>query len=72
MSWYARSYLWIKKQQMDNPELSHSEMRKFCSKNYPFEMRSGHAYKAFLQAMRDVFGAARKAKTDQPDLLENK
>ena len=72
MSWYAKSYGWIKAQQLENPELSHAEMRKHCSKNYPFCERSGYAYKAFLSAMCDVFGAARKPQpTKQKDMLND-
>lgn len=71
MSWYAESYGWIKGQQMENPGLSHAEMRKHCSKNYPFRERRGYAYKAFLEAMRDIFGAARpKALPGQLDIFK--
>lgn len=59
MSWYTRSYSWIKQQQDEHPELDHAAMRKHCSKNYPYAQRRGAAYKAFLSAMRDIFGAAR-------------
>ena len=72
MSWYAKSYGWIKKQQMDNPGMGTHELRKFCSENYPFSERRGYAYKSFLKAMRDVFGAARNPKpTSQQDMLES-
>jgi len=72
MSWYAESYGWIKLQQLENPELSMPDLRKYCSKNYPFAERKGYAYKAFLEAMRDVFGAARKPKpTAQKDMLND-
>lgn len=70
MTWYAESYGWIKQQQIENPHLTKQELRKHCSKNYPFAERRGHAYKAFLSAMRDIFGAARQPKkTAQGDLL---
>ncbi len=73
MSWYAESCGWINQQRMENPDLSHIELRKHCSKNYPFRERRGYAYKAFLQAMRDQFGRARKPKpTAQLDILEIK
>lgn len=62
MSWYAEAYGWISQQKLDHPEMSHDELRKHCSKNYPFCERKGWAYKAFLRAMRDHFGAARKKK----------
>ena len=70
MSWYGESYGWIKLQELENPNLDRKELRKHCSKNYPFRERKGYAYKAFLEAMRDVFGAARKPKpTAQKDML---
>ena len=72
MSWYAQSYSWIKKQQIENKDMSKAELRKHCSKNYPYSQRSGYAYKAFLQAMRDVFGAARtQPNKRQADMLAN-
>lgn len=68
MSWYTNSYAWIKQQQAEHPDLDHTAMRKHCSKNYPFAERRGAAYKGFLAAMRDVFGAARKpANSNQVD-----
>tara|TARA_R110002072_G_scaffold238329_1_gene395715 strand:- start:50962 stop:51177 length:216 start_codon:yes stop_codon:yes gene_type:complete len=71
MSWYAESYGWIREQQLGNPELSRLELRKHCSKNYPFRERSGYAYKAFLKAMNDVFGATRRKKqTNQGELFD--
>ena len=71
MSWYAESYGWIRQQELENPELSRQELRKHCSKNYPFRERQGYAYKAFLNAMRDVFGATRRApKTNQQELFD--
>ena len=74
MSWYGESYGWIKKQQLENPHLSREALRKWCSKNYPFRERSGYAYKAFLKAMRDVFGPTRKLQSQkiegQSDMLE--
>ena len=59
MSWYAESYGWIKQQELKHPEMSRDDLRKHCSKNYPFAARKGYAYQAFLEAMRDVFGRAR-------------
>lgn len=68
MSWYTKSYYWIKQQQAENPELDHAAMRKHCSKNHPYAERRGAAYKGFLAAMRDVFGAARaRTKGNQVD-----
>jgi hypothetical protein len=72
MSWYAKSYGWIKKQQMDNPDMSTQELKRFCAKHYPFIERRGYAYKSFLKAQRDIFGAARRARpTSQQDMLES-
>lgn len=62
MSWYGEAMGFIKKQKIDNPEMPHDELRKHCSKNYPFGMKQGYAYKAFLEAMRDEFGSARRKK----------
>jgi len=70
MTWYASSYGWISQQKQEHPDLNNREMRKHCSKNYPFAMRSGYAYKAWLEAMKDHFGATRKINNPhQPDLL---
>lgn len=73
MSWYETAYSHIKQQQMENPNLGHVQMRKYCSANYPFCERRGYAYKAWLKAMRDIFGAARKPKqTSQVEIdLDN-
>ena len=60
MSWYAKSMGFIKKMKMENPGMSPKELRRHCSKNYPFRERSGFAYKAFLNAMRDEFGRAKR------------
>lgn len=70
MSWYADAYQWIKKQQRENPAMCRDDLRKHCSENYPFAQRKGHAYKAYLEAMRDVFGDRRKDKNSpQADML---
>lgn len=71
MSWYERSYGWIQQQQLEHPELSRDELRKHCSKNYPFHHRWGWAYKSWLKAMREYFGATRRPKpTAQIELLD--
>lgn len=70
-SWYSKSLSFIKQQQIEHPELPHAEMRKHCSKNYPFRERSGFAYKSFLRAMCDVFGSTRrKVVAGQPDIFD--
>lgn len=70
MSWYTKSYGWIQQQKLDNSDLGHAELKKHCSKNYPFSERKGWAYKAWLKAMRDYFGAARKPRPSaQSDLF---
>ena len=70
MSWYTSSYGWIQKQQLEHPELDRDELRKHCSKNYPWDMRKGWAYKSFLKAMREHFGASRRPKpTSQIEML---
>ena len=63
MSWYVTSYGWIKEQERQNPDMTKEELRKYCSKNYPFAERKGWAYKAWLSAMKDVFGSKKKSKT---------
>jgi len=63
MSWYITSYGWIKEQERNNPDMSREELRNHCSKNYPYAERKGWAYKAWLSAMRDVFGSKKKSKT---------
>jgi len=62
----------IKKQQIEHPEMTMPELKKHCSKNYPFHQRSGWAYKAWLSAMKDVFGRTKKAPAPpgQGDLYE--
>lgn len=66
MSWYQTAYSWILDQRDDNPEMDRAELEKHCRQNYPFAMRRGHAYKAWLEAMRDYFGVKQKG----PDLFE--
>lgn len=59
-TWHTRATIAIKKTMQANPGMDHKELRALCSKNYPFEERTGWAYKAWLRAMREIFGAARK------------
>jgi hypothetical protein len=35
--------------------MTKAELRKWCSKNYPYYQRSGWAYKAWLKALRMYF-----------------
>lgn len=60
MTWHATSTEWIQRQARDNPHMNRADLKKHCSKNYPFSQRQGHAYKAFLRAMREQFGTARR------------
>lgn len=55
MSWTTDSAEWISEQIKAHPEMSKAELRKHCSKNYPFQERKGWAYKAWLKAMRAYF-----------------
>lgn len=65
LSWYEKSHWWIKEQQLINKNMNHTEIRKHCSNNYPFIQKSGSAYKGFLKAMRNIFGATRTKKNEQ-------
>jgi hypothetical protein len=62
MSRYEDSANWIRQQIKKHPKLEQDALKKHCSQNYPFGYRSGHAYRAFLKAMRDIF-PANKTKT---------
>lgn len=71
MTWYAEACAWIQQQKLLHPGMTHQEIRRHCSRNYPFHVRRGYAYKAFLRAMKDHFGAARRSKpTNQGELLQ--
>lgn len=59
-TWHTRATIHIKKTMLANPGMEHSELRALCSKKYPFGERKGWPYKAWLMAMREIFGAARK------------
>jgi len=55
MSWTDHSAEWLAEQVKAHPEMTKEELRKWCSKNYPYDMRRGWAYKAWLKAMRAYF-----------------
>lgn len=54
-SWTEHSAEWLQEQIKAHPEMSRDELRRWCSKNYPFDQRSGWAYKAWLKALRAYF-----------------
>lgn len=55
MSWTDTAAEWLQEQVKAHPEMDKPTLRKWCSKNYPFDMRRGWAYKAWLKAMRAYF-----------------
>jgi hypothetical protein len=55
MSWTTASAEWLAEQVKAHPEMSKAELRRWCSKNYPYAQRSGWAYKAWLKALRAYF-----------------
>lgn len=55
MSWTDHSAKWLEFQIKAHPEMDKPTLRKWCSKNYPFNQRSGWAYKAWLKALRAYF-----------------
>ncbi len=55
MSWTDASAEWLQEQIKAHPEMSKTELRRWCTKNYPFAARSGWAYKAWLKALRAYF-----------------
>ena len=50
MSWTTRSAAWLQQQVKAHPEMTRDELRRWCSKNYPYAWRCGWAYKAWLKA----------------------
>lgn len=54
-SWTELSLEWIAKQRAAMPAASSAELERHCRQNYPFQMRKGWAYKAWLKAMRFYF-----------------
>jgi hypothetical protein len=55
VSWTGRSATWLQRQIKAHPEMSKAELRRWCSKNYPYAWRRGWAYKAWLKALRVYF-----------------
>lgn len=55
MSWTDRSAEWLQEQVKAHPEMSKAELRRWCSKHYPYSERRGWAYKAWLKALRAYF-----------------
>jgi hypothetical protein len=60
-TWRDAAERFIAEQREAHPELGRDELKKHCSKNYPFAHRRGWAYKAFLAAMRKQFGTRSKS-----------
>lgn len=54
-SWTENSAKWLQEQIKAHPETTKEELRKWCSKNYPYHMKQGWAYKAWLKALRQYF-----------------
>ena len=54
-SWTDDAAAWIASQRKAHAELSNAELEKHCRKNYPYAMRKGWAYKAWLKAMTAYF-----------------
>jgi len=54
-SWTDDAAAWLKEQIKAHPEMSKQELRRWCSKNYPYSQRKGWAYKAWLKALRAYF-----------------
>lgn len=54
-SWTDDSAAWLQEQVKAHPEMTKPELRKWCSANYPYDMRRGWAYKAWLKALRAYF-----------------
>lgn len=54
-SWTDDAAAWLQEQIKAHPEMTKPELRKWCSKKYPYAQRSGWAYKAWLKALRAYF-----------------
>lgn len=54
-SWTTRSAEWLQEQIKKHPSMDKKELRKWCSKNYPYAEKKGWAYKAWCKAMRQYF-----------------
>lgn len=73
-SWTDDAAAWLQDQINAHPEMTRTELRKWCSQNYPYSQRKGWAYKAWLKALRAYFNPqtvrpVRKGKT-QPSAQE--
>lgn len=54
-SWTEHSAAWIAEQRKSHPDMTMQELEKLCRTSYPYAMRKGWAYKAWLKAMRAYF-----------------
>lgn len=70
MSWFDASMAWFEEQHTAHPDLSADELRKWCSKNYPYDERKGWAYKAWLKAAEQYFGQRARRGKQEALLLE--
>lgn len=73
-SWTEHSAAWIAEQRKSHPDMTTQELEKLCRASYPFAMRSGWAYKAWLKAMRAYFHPqavrTKRGGVTQPSLAE--
>lgn len=54
-SWTDDAAEWLQEQIKAHPDMTPAELRRWCSKNYPYSMRKGWAYKAWLKALKAYF-----------------
>ena len=54
-SWTDDAAAWLQEQIKAHPSMSKKDLRRWCSKNYPYNQKSGWAYKAWLKALRAYF-----------------
>lgn len=54
-SWTDDAAAWLQEQIKAHPDMSKQDLRRWCSKNYPYSQKSGWAYKAWLKALRAYF-----------------
>lgn len=66
MSWAEKSRRWFRQQEAENPEMSLDELKKHCTKNYPYFERKGWAYKAWLKARKEFFSGASPVRGRMP------
>ncbi|QIL72285.1 hypothetical protein G7048_19155 [Diaphorobacter sp. HDW4B] len=73
-SWTDDAAAWLQDQIKAHPEMTPAELRKWCSKNYPYSQRKGWAYKAWLKALRSYFNPQavrpKRGKELQPSIDE--